>query len=160
MRDFGKPSGSGQWGTQSTPFCEASMRFCNNCKHMTAGKNLYCQHCGSTFNVKICSRGHINPRAAEVCSQCGSRDLSTPAPKFSLAMRPVVFLLGLGPGVLLLIVLIVYAVYFVFRLLQNPNGLLNLMFLGLLLGLLLLLWVSFHSAARRWTSGDRKTRRR
>jgi hypothetical protein len=30
--------------------------------------------------VRICSRGHINGRGAQFCAECGSAELSTPAP--------------------------------------------------------------------------------
>ena len=59
------------------------MKKCNECGHVTGGEPLFCQFCGRTYNVKLCPRMHVNPRFAEVCSQCGSRDLSTPQPKVS-----------------------------------------------------------------------------
>ena len=33
--------------------------------------------------MRICSRGHRNPRGVQFCSECGSADLSTPAPPAS-----------------------------------------------------------------------------
>ena len=33
--------------------------------------------------MRICSRGHRNPRGVQFCAECGSADLSTPAPPAS-----------------------------------------------------------------------------
>lgn len=63
------------------------MKYCYECGHVTGGEPLFCHFCGHTYNVKLCPRMHANPRFAEVCSQCGSRDLSTPQPKVSLLWR-------------------------------------------------------------------------
>ena len=60
------------------------MRRCTNCFRFLPGSPTYCSHCGRSFNVRICSRGHINPRGVQFCAQCGSADLSTPAPRGSL----------------------------------------------------------------------------
>jgi hypothetical protein len=51
--------------------------------------------------VKLCPRHHANPRFAEVCSQCGSRDLSTPQPKVSLLWRVGAVLVRILLGALL-----------------------------------------------------------
>ena len=69
------------------------MKFCLNCGHSTAGEPLFCNYCGRSYNVKLCPRHHINPRHAEVCSKCGSRDLSTPQPKLSPGWKVLGFLL-------------------------------------------------------------------
>jgi hypothetical protein len=60
------------------------MRRCTYCFRFHPGSPTYCSHCGRTFNVRICARGHLNHRAVQFCSQCGSADLSTPAPRASL----------------------------------------------------------------------------
>jgi hypothetical protein len=60
------------------------MKICYQCGHMTAGEPLFCNHCGRTYDVKLCPRLHSNPRSAEVCSKCGTRDLSMPQPRVSL----------------------------------------------------------------------------
>ena len=77
------------------------MRYCFQCGHMTAGEPLFCSHCARTYDVKLCPRLHQNPRGAEVCSQCGSRDLSTPQPKIPMTWRLLALLLRLGLGLLL-----------------------------------------------------------
>jgi len=76
------------------------MKYCHHCGRLTPGEPLFCQSCGRTYDVKLCSRLHVNSRSAEVCSQCGSRDLSTPQPKvplwtkgFELLLRGTVFIL-------------------------------------------------------------------
>ena len=72
------------------------------------GKPLFCGHCGRTYNVKLCPRLHTNPRIAEVCSQCGSRDLSTPQPERSaMGSGRSSFFLSLIPGVILAVVSVV-----------------------------------------------------
>jgi len=48
---------------------------------------LFCNFCGRSYDVKLCSKLHMNPRFAEACSHCGSRDLSVPQPKVPLAFR-------------------------------------------------------------------------
>lgn len=60
------------------------MRRCTYCFRFHPGDPVFCSHCGRSFNVRICSRGHRNPRGVTFCSECGSVDLSTPAPPASL----------------------------------------------------------------------------
>lgn len=117
------------------------MRLCFKCWHITTGEALFCNHCGATYDRKLCPRQHVNPRAAKVCSACGSKELSIPHPKVPLLVRPLILLLGLGPGYLLLIALVVYAVFYVRKLLENPAALLPIMCVGFVLGLLLLSWI-------------------
>jgi len=115
------------------------MRFCNNCKRLSPGKDLFCSGCGSTYDVKLCPRLHVNPRAALLCSQCGSRELSTPQPKLPVLVR---LIRALHLGVLLLLSLIVYAGFYAYQLITDPNNLQSLMCVGLALGLLLYLWMN------------------
>jgi hypothetical protein len=68
---------------------------------MTAGEPLFCNHCGRSYDVKLCPRLHPNPRGAEVCSQCGSREMSTPQPKIPLSWRLLALIVRLGLGLLL-----------------------------------------------------------
>ena len=63
------------------------MRRCTSCFRFQPGNPTYCAHCGRSFDVRICSRGHRNPRHVEFCSECGSADLSTPSPPASLGFR-------------------------------------------------------------------------
>ena len=77
------------------------MKYCYQCGKMTPGEPLYCGTCGRTYDVKLCPRAHVNPRGAEVCSQCGSRELSTPQPKIPMSWRLLALLTRLGLGLLL-----------------------------------------------------------
>src|SRR5947209_5601788 len=117
------------------------MRYCHHCHQITAGDPQFCNSCGRTYNIKLCSRLHVNPRAAQVCSQCGSRDLTTPQPKIPLLLRPLLWLLRIGIGGLLIMTLVIWMGVYVYRLFTNPNGLLSLMCVALSLGLLLYLWM-------------------
>ena len=63
------------------------MKFCYSCGHTTGGERLFCNSCGRSYDVKLCAKLHVNPRTADACSQCGSRDLSTPQPKIPLSWR-------------------------------------------------------------------------
>jgi hypothetical protein len=56
------------------------MKRCANCFRYSLGQPPFCTHCGRSFDVRICARGHGNPRGAQFCAECGSGDLSTPAP--------------------------------------------------------------------------------
>jgi RNA polymerase subunit RPABC4/transcription elongation factor Spt4 len=125
------------------------MRYCHNCHRITAGKPLFCSNCGCTYRIKLCPRLHINPRAAQICSQCGSRDLSTPQPKVPFALRPFVFLLDAGPGVLILILLCIWMVFYIRQLINAPDNLLPLMLIALALGLSLYAWMRLNRWKRR-----------
>src|SRR5207244_6343601 len=46
-------------------------------------------------------RLHANPRFAEVCSQCGSRELSTPQPRVSVWLHFLRLLLRIASGAFL-----------------------------------------------------------
>jgi hypothetical protein len=85
------------------------MRYCHNCRKLTTGEPLFCQFCGSTYNAKLCPGRHINPRWATVCSQCGSRDLSTPAPRIPWWLKTLLLLASLLPGVVLVLLLVLVA---------------------------------------------------
>jgi len=77
------------------------MNYCFNCGHVTPGEPLFCNHCGRSYDVKLCPRMHPNPRSAEVCSKCGSRELSTPQPKVPAMWKLLAILVRLGLGLLL-----------------------------------------------------------
>ena len=67
------------------------MKYCYECGCTTAGEPLFCNFCGRSYDVKLCPKLHVNPRLAEACSQCGSRDLSTPQPKVPVRWRILAF---------------------------------------------------------------------
>ena len=111
------------------------MRYCNYCRKFTAGNAPFCNFCGRSYGVKLCPRGHKNPRAAEACSECGSMDLSTPSPQRG-AMKIAQII-----GIAILSALCLYVLYFVWQFLTDPDTLLRLMRLGFELGALFLLWM-------------------
>src|SRR5436190_1396991 len=60
------------------------MRRCTSCFRFHPGTPTFCSYCGRSFDIRICARGHRNPRGVQFCAQCGSADLSTPAPPASI----------------------------------------------------------------------------
>jgi len=111
------------------------MRYCSNCKKLTAGKPAHCNFCGRTYGVRLCPRGHKNPRVATACSECGSTELSTPSPqRGSMKIAQII-------GIAILIALCLYVGYFVWQFLTDPDTLLRLMRLGIELGALFFLWM-------------------
>ena len=112
------------------------MKYCYQCGKMTAGEPLYCGPCGRTYDVRLCPRAHVNPRGAEVCSKCGSRELSTPQPRIPVGLKLLAILLRLGLGLLLF-----YAtLQLVIDLVSSPQVQRVLVALGLLLAVLWWLW--------------------
>ena len=77
------------------------MKYCYHCGRLTSGEPVFCQFCGRSYDVKLCPRLHPNPRFADVCSQCGSRELSTPQPKVSPWWKVLEFLLRILFGTVL-----------------------------------------------------------
>lgn len=125
------------------------MRYCHNCGRVTTGDPLYCQFCGRTYDVKLCPRHHLNSRSAQVCSQCGSRELSTPAPKIPIWLKPLFLLLSILPGFGLLFLSLVFIVVFIQRLLSDPGALTGMMVLGLMLGFCWYLWIHLPGFVRK-----------
>jgi hypothetical protein len=79
------------------------MKRCNHCGRYAVDHPTYCPSCGRSYNVRICARGHVNPRTNQFCTLCGSSDLSTPAPPERLGWSSwlyVVFLIGSMSAVL------------------------------------------------------------
>jgi len=112
------------------------MTYCYHCGRITAGKALFCQSCGRTYDVKLCPRLHVNPRHAEVCAQWGSRELSTPQPKVSFWWKALGLVLQFASGTFLVFLSLAVLV----ALLQNSlvqNGLLALVLL------LIALWAAW-----------------
>jgi len=79
------------------------MKYCHHCRTLTPGQPLFCGCCGRTYDVKLCPRLHVNPRRADVCSQCGSRDLSTPQPRMPFRDRAMTTLVMIALGLSLLL---------------------------------------------------------
>lgn len=78
------------------------MKFCYACGHATGGEPLFCISCGRSYDVKLCPKLHLNPRIAEACSRCGSRDLSIPQAKVPLHWRLLVLVLQGVSGIVLI----------------------------------------------------------
>jgi ribosomal protein L40E len=116
------------------------MKHCYHCGRITAGEPLFCNSCGRSFDKKLCPRHHLNPRSAEVCSKCGSRELSTPQPKVSLGWRIVEWLARMLLGALL-ILLSIFLVYLVLQgALQSAAIQSGLLLLGFLIAGLWWMW--------------------
>src|SRR5690348_576072 len=99
------------------------MKYCFNCNRITAGEPLFCNFCGRSYDVRLCPRRHPNPRKAKACSQCGSRELSTPQPKVPWWAPALEFVLSCVPGFLLTVVSILLALAVIRELLHNPAAL-------------------------------------
>jgi hypothetical protein len=136
------------------------MKYCYQCGHVTAGEPAYCNSCGRSYNVKLCPRGHPNPRGAEVCSQCGSRDLSTPQPRVPLHVSLFAFFLSLLPGLLLTLISVIVTLALLHTLLTHPRWILTLVFLGIAWGILAWMWsklpLCFRKLVRRLLRRKRK----
>jgi hypothetical protein len=116
------------------------MKYCYNCNRITPGEPLFCNVCGRSFNVKLCPRRHINSRCAQACSQCGSRDLSTPQPKVPWWAPVLEFVLSCVPGFLLAVVSILLGIAVIRELLQNPAALVALAMPMIALTILWWMW--------------------
>lgn len=125
------------------------MRYCFHCGRVTLGEPLFCNFCGRTFDVKLCNRLHENPREAEVCSQCGSRDLTTPQPKLPLWARPLLPFLSVLPGLTLLLLTAGYLLLYLYTWIVDPRQILRVMVLGLILGALWWVYMTFPRVLRR-----------
>lgn len=125
------------------------MRYCNNCRKLTAGEPLFCNFCGRSYDHKLCPHRHINPRTAEVCSQCGSREFSTPHPRVPLWLSAGVASLSFLPGVLLLLLSVIFLLAFVHALLSSPQLLFQFMLAGLLLSFVWWLYMQLPRFVRR-----------
>ncbi len=112
------------------------MKYCYQCGKMTAGEALFCGTCGRSYDVKLCPRLHSNPRGAEVCSKCGSRELSTPQPKIPMSWRLLAILARLGIGLMLFYASLALVV----ALLRSPEVQRALVAFGMLLAGLWWLW--------------------
>lgn len=60
------------------------MKRCTACFRYSMGQPTFCTGCGRSFDHRICSRGHANPRGVRFCAQCGSGELSTATPPATL----------------------------------------------------------------------------
>lgn len=111
------------------------MRYCNSCHRLTSGEPLFCNFCGRSYEARLCPGRHLNPRSAEVCSQCGSRDLSTPQRPIPFWVGPLLYVVSLVPGTFLLLVTVLFFVGLVQALVSNQQLMGQALATGLVLGL-------------------------
>lgn len=116
------------------------MKYCYECGRMTPGNPLYCNFCGRSYDLKLCPRHHPNPRTAELCSQCGSRELSTPQPKVSVWWRILEWLTRMFIGAFLMCLSVFLLFEFLKAALQSSAGQGAVIVLAILLGVLWWLW--------------------
>ena len=135
------------------------MKYCYNCNRVTAGEPLFCNFCGRSYDVKLCPRLHPNPRNAETCSKCGSRDLSTPQPKVPLWAPVVQFLLSLLPGLVLAVLSIGVIAVFLRALVQQPQLLVSAVLLLIAMGVLWWMWSQIPAGIRKAISNLVRRRR-
>ena len=128
------------------------MRYCNQCHRITPGEPMFCNFCGRSYDFKLCPSRHPNPRNAEVCNQCGSRELSTPHPRVSLWLVPMVALLSVLPGLLLAGVTVLFLIALVNALVHSPQALFQLMLIGLMISFLWYLYMHLPAFLRRFLS--------
>ena len=112
------------------------MKYCYQCGHMTEGEPLFCNDCGRSYDVKLCPRLHANPRGAEVCARCGSRELSTPQPRIPMIWRLLAIMVRLGLG----LVLFSASLWLLIALIRTSASRQALVSLGALLAALWLFW--------------------
>src|SRR5258705_3358168 len=86
------------------------MRYCNQCHRITPGEPLFCNSCGRSYDFRLCPSRHPNPRNAEICSECGSRELSTPHRRVPLWLASLLFVLSPPPRVLLFSVTVLFSI--------------------------------------------------
>ena len=135
------------------------MRYCNQCHRITIGEPLFCNFCGSSYDVKLCPHRHINPRSAEICSQCGSRDLSTPAPRASIFTGAMISILSIFPGIILLLLSIMVLVGLFEAVLNNQQIQMQLVVIILLLSILWYAYMHLPSFIKRMLRSLWKTKK-
>ena len=128
------------------------MRYCNQCHRITAGEPLFCNFCGRSYGVKLCPSRHPNPRNAEICSQCGSRELSTPHPHVAFWLVPLVKLLTILPGLALAALSIAFAFGVIRALLSSQALMFQAVIAGLMLAFLWYLYGRLPHFLRRFIS--------
>ena len=136
------------------------MKYCYECGRMTPGDPLYCNYCGRSYDLKLCPRHHPNPRIAELCSQCGSRELSTPQPKVSIWWRILEWLTRMFIGAFLVVLSAILLFEFLIAVLQSSAGQAAVVALAILLGVLWWLWTLLPDWFRKLVKRSFERRRR
>src|ERR1700730_6826736 len=112
------------------------MKICYSCNRVTTGQPLFCNFCGRTYDVKLCPRLHTNPRNAEVCSQCGSREFSKPQAKLTFWAKVLVVAVTVIVGSLLLYFSLLFVAILLCNVFSNANVQTALAGIALLIALL------------------------
>jgi hypothetical protein len=128
------------------------MHYCNQCHRITAGEPLFCNFCGRSYDYKLCPHRHPNPRNAQACSLCGSHELSTPHPKVSFWFSCLLGLLSVLPGIVLLLLTVLFLFGLIRVLIENQQVLFEFMLIGLFLGFLWWLYMQLPRFLRHWLS--------
>lgn len=136
-----------------------SYRYCYNCGRISGGDPLFCNACGRSFDKKLCPRHHPNPRSAEICSKCGSRELSTPQPKVSILWRFLELLIRTVLVLLFLFLTLLFVLGLIRELLGSPMVQTGLVLLGLLLFGLGWIWGKLPHWFRNFVRKQLKKRR-
>lgn len=135
------------------------MKYCYNCDRITPGEPLFCNYCSRSYDVKLCPRRHANPRTAEACAQCGSRDLSTPQPRRPVWTVPLGFLLSLVPGVALAIGSALALIALFSAVVNHPEMIGTFLLLAVPFGIFWGMWSEIPSWFRHWVSRLLRRRR-
>ena len=125
------------------------MKYCYACNHITPGEPLFCNFCGRSYDVKLCPRMHPNPRKAQACSKCGSRDFSTPQPRVPWWAPLLEFVLSCIPGLLLVTASVLGVVAVLHAILANPAALVALVFPLISLAILWWMWTQIPAWFRK-----------
>jgi RNA polymerase subunit RPABC4/transcription elongation factor Spt4 len=126
------------------------MKTCHNCGRITTGDPLFCNTCGRSFDRKLCPRLHPNPRSAEICSRCGSRELSVPQPKVSFGGRVLEWLLRMFLAVVLLMLILALVFELLTALFKTPSGQNGVIIIGFLIALLAWIWAKLPEWLRKF----------
>lgn len=134
------------------------MKFCYFCGRTTAGKPTFCTECGRSYDQKVCPRLHENPRWAEACARCGSRNLSTPQPRIPFLWRLTTAIVMVASALYLTVMLVGLASEFVGCSVVSSTTCSRFMFSGCLLGILWGLWTVLPHVLRRvaWRTLQRR----
>jgi hypothetical protein len=98
--------------------------------------------------VRLCPRLHSNPRHAIVCSECGSRELTTPQPRLPFWIPAILFLLTFLPGAVLLSITSLYFIAYIYVLFVRPALIFRFMLFGLPIGLIWLVYMELQTVIR------------
>lgn len=136
------------------------MRFCYECGRTTPGVPRFCNSCGRSYDLKVCPRFHENPRTAEACARCASRELSRPQPKISSGWRLVEWLTRCVTGIALAVFTAVLIAAALTKFIMEQRGFEKLLFSVALLALLWCFWSLLPYAFQRLVRRSLLRRRR